>query len=731
MIQVADNFNYRGKKPNFDRDSFDTLQSMKSYSDNNIDEGHISYCIETGKHYKYNSNNDIDSTTGKFREFIEGVLPDEEDITSNNDDKLKFADRKYNPEKFSGKGYKILRKNIQDGKNILSQSMINQQNTVYEIRYDYDLDNQEITIPEGSTLKFNGGSLSNGTVMYNNCLLEGDVKVYRAKGKIRNKEVYVSYYGAKGDGITDDSEAIQNSIEALPSSNFILIFDKGVYIQGDGTNPSYPIPYSGNKLIGKAIYFSFKEKSNFKIIGNWARIVAHENNSCIVNNKGFEFINCNHGIIESLIYDGNKNQRKPMGGDPGEYNDQNNFAIKACQFLTFIDCESLNSVMDGFIDTQELIGETVKFSSNNSYIRCKMINSYRQGLSIVNSHFGYCQMCEFSESGKTYGTSPMAGVDAEQGYTHYADRGQKNWLFEKCKFENNYGSGLSLHWGTYNSSVVGSYFIKNDESANNGIYIPKDSQNLTINNEISNCYLENVSVELLGGATKFINNIIKSTDKNGIKLTIGRYSHDTNSTQDIIENNTIICDLSNITINDNCRKLQTFFFGDAIVRNNTFINPYNVAENKPAVALNGSQLKFGAVFNGNKFILDKDIEVPTFTISLPKFLRWRDVNYFDSNINIGTELPDYTGYNYTDVIFDKNKNKLSAWDGEKWITYSPEIIDAKVSGPYSSRPISNDIKVGYSYYCTDKQTTEGSRDGIMIYYAGDNTWVDALGRIVS
>jgi hypothetical protein len=25
MIQVADNFNYRGKKPNFDRGSFDTL----------------------------------------------------------------------------------------------------------------------------------------------------------------------------------------------------------------------------------------------------------------------------------------------------------------------------------------------------------------------------------------------------------------------------------------------------------------------------------------------------------------------------------------------------------------------------------------------------------------------------------------------------------------------------------------------------------------------------------
>lgn len=57
MIQVADNFNYRGKKPNFDRDSFDTLYDMKNYSENSLDDGHISYCKETDKHYKFNSNN--------------------------------------------------------------------------------------------------------------------------------------------------------------------------------------------------------------------------------------------------------------------------------------------------------------------------------------------------------------------------------------------------------------------------------------------------------------------------------------------------------------------------------------------------------------------------------------------------------------------------------------------------------------------------------------------------
>lgn len=73
MIQVADNFNYRGKKPNFDRDSFDTLYDMKNYSENSLDDGHISYCKETGKHYKFNSNNQSDSTTGKWVEQHEAV----------------------------------------------------------------------------------------------------------------------------------------------------------------------------------------------------------------------------------------------------------------------------------------------------------------------------------------------------------------------------------------------------------------------------------------------------------------------------------------------------------------------------------------------------------------------------------------------------------------------------------------------------------------------------------
>lgn len=69
MIQIIDNFEHRSKLPNFARDQFDALEEMKNVRDEDIDEGHISYCISTDKHYKFNASNAIDQSTGKWREF--------------------------------------------------------------------------------------------------------------------------------------------------------------------------------------------------------------------------------------------------------------------------------------------------------------------------------------------------------------------------------------------------------------------------------------------------------------------------------------------------------------------------------------------------------------------------------------------------------------------------------------------------------------------------------------
>lgn len=87
-------------------------------------------------------------------------FPDEEDITTDGI-VLKFKDREYNADGVSGMGRIILRKNIKktgDGyKNILTQDMFIQSNTIYEVRYDFDLNGAEITIPKGCVLDFQGG----------------------------------------------------------------------------------------------------------------------------------------------------------------------------------------------------------------------------------------------------------------------------------------------------------------------------------------------------------------------------------------------------------------------------------------------------------------------------------------------------------------------------------------------------------------------------------------------
>lgn len=101
-------------------------------------------------------------TPNALKSFISSGLADDEDLVSvdkgENLSVLKFADRPFSPDRFSGKGYKILRRNIVGRKNILTQEMINQPDTIYEIRYDFDLDGAEISIPEGCILKFNGGA---------------------------------------------------------------------------------------------------------------------------------------------------------------------------------------------------------------------------------------------------------------------------------------------------------------------------------------------------------------------------------------------------------------------------------------------------------------------------------------------------------------------------------------------------------------------------------------------
>lgn len=166
----------------------------------------ISYYID--KHYtEYFKGNNQDATIDTVWQRddmwqsvfdVEQYYPDEEDLTVI-DNKLQFKNNEYKPDSYSGMGRVYIRKNIQNGVNYIYQSIFSKPNTIYIIRYDFDLAGNTIILPENCTLDFYGGSLRNGKLILNNTrflhipvnyndILKVDVEGTVAEGQI----VYVN-----------------------------------------------------------------------------------------------------------------------------------------------------------------------------------------------------------------------------------------------------------------------------------------------------------------------------------------------------------------------------------------------------------------------------------------------------------------------------------------------------------------------------------------------------------
>lgn len=134
------------------------------------------------------SNAQVDSFSLEgedLRELIQAtqqqiINPDNEDISVVNN-VLKFKDR----DSSAGLGYVILRADKTFKEQVVAE------NTIYEVRYNFNLGGEEITMPENSILKFEGGSISNGVITSNikvigqhniKCTVRGDI--YDTNGNI-------------------------------------------------------------------------------------------------------------------------------------------------------------------------------------------------------------------------------------------------------------------------------------------------------------------------------------------------------------------------------------------------------------------------------------------------------------------------------------------------------------------------------------------------------------------
>lgn len=217
---------------------------------------------------------------------------------------LVLGNRPYNPSEFSGKGYKVLEKNIQTvggvKKNILTAAMLSEANTIYEIRYDFDLGGETIKIKEGCTLKFEGGSLNNGIVSGENTEVQNISNSYIFKenliynGGFIFETLDIRWFGALPDlkdpnnnGVecygTDCSFAIQKAIEWSEKHYGIFLKIVGAYYLANTitaidslnikgySNSSLPLlsGVNSNPLISKSSIIYVKPGiTAFKLLGN-------------------------------------------------------------------------------------------------------------------------------------------------------------------------------------------------------------------------------------------------------------------------------------------------------------------------------------------------------------------------------------------------------------------------------------------------------------------------------
>lgn len=253
---------------------------------------------------------------------------DEEDLTSK-DGLLQIKDRGT----LYGKGYKILRRGID------LQSQFNQENTIYEIRYDFDLGGGTLNIPARCTLKFEGGSFKNGTLLVDNSSVKSyDVLRIIAQpyqifyniyidGLFNSDKMYIEWFGAKAS--TDCTEAFRYALKfcsvnesskyekniALYLSRYCVynISDSINYYDGeyhdvnnitfigipDSSNASYPdtMKRSSCLFLTREVKM-FKDCSIDNVILKDISIIGDYNNNVTYNNIIFYNVYCHRLIID-------------------------------------------------------------------------------------------------------------------------------------------------------------------------------------------------------------------------------------------------------------------------------------------------------------------------------------------------------------------------------------------------------------------------------------------------
>lgn len=291
--------------------------------------------------------------------------------------------RPYDSENPNGMGYLVLEKDKTFAEQVTAA------NTIYEIRYNFDLNNATVTIPAGCVLKFNGGRLLKGEIVGNltNILAERKEVFVNVtiSGSWNVGKVFSAWFDFDAAPDTDNRLNIKN-VAALLSGDCYneLVFDESIWTSIQENESLFNIPSN------TVVEFSGFVKLLPTSISRGFVILCDKATNVVIRGAQLE------GDVETHT------------GTQGEFlhgiklSGANNVLIQNCS------CNKFWGDGIDLIDTAEGIDCT-----NIMIANCICNYNRRQGLSIESGHNIYVCDSEFGHTGQIKYTAPAYAVCIE------------------------------------------------------------------------------------------------------------------------------------------------------------------------------------------------------------------------------------------------------------------------------------------------------------------------------
>lgn len=281
-------------------------------------------------------------------------------------------------------------------------TQLSETDTIYVIRYDYDLEDSEVTIPSDCTLKFEGGTLSNGTIIGQDTRITNDLGCILndiiVSGTFKNDCVYSNWISNDTD--TTTLQAAMNLCNGeYPTKLFIAYGNYDIDGVGGDADAS-----DGGLFVPCNTDVDF-QNATLKVIPN--------------NNGRYYLIR----VLEDNVSLKNGSFIGDVGthtGSSGEWG--HGVVVKGAKNVILDNIYCTLFWGDGFnisyvtINPEAGADTDVILSENVLMRNCTSYDNRRQGLSVISVKGLRIYDSKFIKTGNTAMTAPGAGIDFEQDW---------------------------------------------------------------------------------------------------------------------------------------------------------------------------------------------------------------------------------------------------------------------------------------------------------------------------